>query len=199
MLLLGAASHQTKAFLHASTLFGRHSLQMCKFASKGRVSRGSYSFPHKNREFFTDDYYQADEYSSGGPNPYGKQRYENDYEDYDQPTHRSTKTGVLSSYKKQLNLTANDVIMKDFYQNMKNLKHEVAMQFEKADRMNFTKTMVDKLRLGKCVSGPVEGAGDEYGNYSKFEEDRNTVKKVNDKGVGDLGYPVHEQNIKSLF
>jgi len=45
--------------------------------------------------------------------------------------------------------------------------------FEKSDRHNFTKTMVDRLRLGRSVQGPVEGAGDEYGNYKKFEEDKN--------------------------
>lgn len=41
------------------------------------------------------------------------------------------------------------------------------------------------MRLGRGVTSPMEGAGDEYGNYKKFEEGRNTVKEVNDKGYDD--------------
>jgi len=58
---------------------------------------------------------------------------------------------VLSSYKKQLNLSAKDIVMKDYYENMKNFKDGVAEQFEKADRLQFTQRMVDKIRLGRSV------------------------------------------------
>ena len=59
--------------------------------------------------------------------------------------------------------------------------------------------MVDRLRLGKSLHGPIEGAGDEYGNYRKFEDGKNQIKKVNDKGYNDAGYPVHQKNIRNMF
>ena len=89
--------------------------------------------------------------------------------------------------------------MKDYYENMKNFKDGVAEQFEKADRLQFTQRMVDKIRLGRSVQGPIDGAGDEYGNYEKFENSNNQVKKVNDRGVNDLGYPVADKNIRDMF
>lgn len=69
----------------------------------------------------TEDYWQGE-----NENPYDKSTVNNDWEDYEKPTHRATKTGVLSSYKKQINLTANDYIMKDFYDNMRDMKMGVA-------------------------------------------------------------------------
>ena len=59
--------------------------------------------------------------------------------------------------------------------------------------------MVDRIRLGRSIHGPVEGAGDEYGNYKKFEEGKNQVKKVNDKGYDDPGLPVYKKNIRNMF
>ena len=89
--------------------------------------------------------------------------------------------------------------MKDFYDNMRDMKQGVAEQFEKSDRAHFTQTMVDRIRLGRSIHGPVEGAGDEYGNYKKFEEGKNQVKKVNDKGYEDRGKPVYKKNIRNMF
>jgi len=83
---------------------------------------------------------------------------------------------VLSSYKKQMNLSAKDIVMKDYMDNLKNMKQGMADQFDKADRANYTKTMVERLRLGRGMSSPVDRAGDEYGNYAKFENERNQVK-----------------------
>ena len=59
--------------------------------------------------------------------------------------------------------------------------------------------MVDRIRLGRSVQGPIEGAGDEYGNYKKFEDGKNRVEKVNDKGVDDPGLPVYKKNIRNMF
>ena len=120
----------------------------------------------------TDDFYLEDESNpiEEGSNPFAKRTHANDYEDYSSPTHRSTRSGVLSSYKKQMNLTAEDVIKKDYWDNMKEMKTDMASQFEKADRANFTKTMVQRLRLRRGLQSPIDAAGDEYGNYKKFEE-----------------------------
>jgi len=59
--------------------------------------------------------------------------------------------------------------------------------------------MVDRLRLKRSVSSPVEGAGDEYGNYEKFENNKNTVKQVNDKGYNDSGFDTFRQNVREMM
>ena len=73
--------------------------------------RPSWAFP-KHKELLTDDFYEDD--LSNESNPYGKTKVPNDYDDYNKATHRSTATGVLSSYKKQLNLSTQDIMMKDY-------------------------------------------------------------------------------------
>jgi len=46
-------------------------------------------------------------------------------------------------------------MMKDFYDNMRDMKQGVAEQFENSDRAHFTQTMVDRIRLGRSIQGPV--------------------------------------------
>lgn len=67
-------------------------------------------------------------------------------------------------------------MMKDYYDNVKNLKNDMASSFAKADRANYTKSMVERLRLGRDITSPFDKAGDEYGNYAKFENDSNKVE-----------------------
>lgn len=86
-------------------------------------------------------------------------------------------------------------MMRDYYNSVKDLKQGVAKQFEKADRGNFTKEYVQRLRLRRGLESPMEASGDEYGNYKKFEEGRNSVKEVNDKGYNDLGLDKFDKNI----
>ena len=45
----------------------------------------------------------------------------------------------------------------------------------------------------------MEASGDEYGNYKKFEEGRNSVKEVNDPGYDDMGMDAFEKNIKKMY
>lgn len=78
-----------------------------------------FSFP-KHRELLTEDFY--DDTVDDNGNPYGKTQVDGDAESYRQPTHRSTATGVLSSYKKQLNLTAKDYMMRDYWDQMDQMK-----------------------------------------------------------------------------
>lgn len=78
-------------------------------------------------------------------------------------------------------------MMKDYMDNLKGMKNNMADQFDKADRANYTKTMVERLRLGRDMTGSIDRAGDEYGNYTKFENDRNQVKNVIDAGEDDDG------------
>lgn len=62
-----------------------------------------------------------------------------------------------------------------------------------------TKTLVDRIRLGRNLSSPIEGAGDEYGNYKKFESNRNKVEEVNDKGYTDRGHDTFAKNVESML
>ena len=44
------------------------------------------------------------------------------------------------------------------------------------------------MRLRKGFDTQMTPAGDEYGDYKKFENDKNAVTEENDKGEWDLGY-----------
>ena len=89
--------------------------------------------------------------------------------------------------------------MKDYMEGVKDLKAEMAEQFSQADRHNYTKSMVERLRLGRGITSPVDGAGDEYGNYKKFEEGKNSVKQVNDPGLNDVGEEQFQLNVRKMF
>ena len=84
--------------------------------SKGRQE---WAFP-KHKQLLTDDFYEDD--ASHEENPYGKVSVENDFDNYDKATHRATASGVLSKYKKQLNLSPQEVMEKDYMENIKNLR-----------------------------------------------------------------------------
>ena len=98
-----SVSLQGRSLLHMTSLIGKPAsittklmapLQKATFSARS----GDFSFP-KHKEVLTDDFYDY-EASAEDSNPYVKQRLDDDFEDYTQPTHRSTTTGVLSSYKK---------------------------------------------------------------------------------------------------
>ena len=55
--------------------------------------------------------------------------------------------------------------------------------------------MVDRLRLGRGGSTPIDADGDEYGNYKKFEEGKNNVKEIIDKGYDDMGQDHFQNNL----
>lgn len=171
-----------------TAILGRPSVR--SFATNG------FSFP-KHKELLTEDFY--DDTAHDNENPYGKPSMEGDTESYRHPTHRPTATGVLSSYKKQLNLTAKDYIMKDYWDQMASINQDVTDNFMKADRSKATKQLVDRIRLGRNVTSPIEGAGDEYGNYKKFEKSRNKVEEVNDKGYDDRGHDTFIGNVDKMF
>ena len=59
--------------------------------------------------------------------------------------------------------------------------------------------MVTRLRLGRGITNPFEGAGDEYGNYKKFEQGKNKIKEVNDKGVDDRGFDHFHENLNKML
>ena len=46
---------------------------------------------------------------------------------------------------------------------------------------------------------PIDHAGDEYGNYKKFEDGRNSVKEVVDEGREDRGGDMFSKNLESMM
>jgi hypothetical protein len=162
------------------------------------INDTSFSFP-RHKEFQTDDYFADfdDEYH-GEANPYGN-KGEVDFEDWTKPVHKKTQTGILSTYKKQLNLTAKDVMEKDFWANMNTVSKDIERSFEASDRKHYTKEIVDRLRLGREVKAATTPAGEDYGNYKKFENDANSVTEKNDKGEFDLGLDVYKKNLRKMM
>merc|ERR1712087_512696 len=90
-------------------------------------------FP-KHKELFTDEYY-ADGKEEGyededQANPYGA--HGKDYEDWNEPVYKPSSRGILGTYKKQLNLTATDVMEKEYWESMNNMKNDMASKFSSA-------------------------------------------------------------------
>ncbi len=89
--------------------------------------------------------------------------------------------------------------MKDYMDTMKDVQTNMAEQFMNADRGNFTKEMIQRLRLRRGLTNPIESQGDEYGNYKKFEDGRNKVEQVNDPGYDDVGLEKFHSNVQKMF
>ena len=49
------------------------------------------------------------------------------------------------------------------------------------------------------MTSPVEGAGEEYGNYQKYETGKNKVEQVNDKGYDDCGWDQLKSNVRRMM
>lgn len=92
-----------------------------------------------------------------------------------------TDSGVLSSYKKQINLTAQDVLEKDYWDEVKNMRTNVGNMFDKIKSderqvMNFSKAYKERLRLRRDIDYTEDFRKKyltrEYGNYSKYEKNK---------------------------
>ena len=60
--------------------------------------------------------------------------------------------------------------------------------FGAAKKETLTETLITRMRLGKQMDSQVTRAGDEYGDYEKFEEGINTIKEENESGEWDQGF-----------
>lgn len=98
-------------------------------------------FP-RHKELFNEDYYED---KDNGTNPYNEER--EDAISYDKPSHRATGSGILSTYKKQLNLSAEDITQKDFWTQMHDVRTETADRLKHTRKETFTKEYVQRLRL----------------------------------------------------
>jgi hypothetical protein len=95
-------------------------------------------------------------------------------------------------------LSAQDVVEKDFWNNVHELNNNMERNFNESNRHEYTKQMVDKIRLGREMRQAIDPAGEEYGNYKKFDGS-NSVTQKDDPGVNDLGYDQYEKNLRSLM
>lgn len=125
--------------------------------------------------------------------------HENDFERADGATHRRTATGVLSTYKKQLNLSAKDLVERDYWKQVRTMRDQIKEKMEKTDHATYTKNFVTRLRLGKDLDAPMSEAGDDYGDYSKFESDRNSVVEKNALGEYDDGSDPFLKNYNKMM
>lgn len=120
-----------------------------------------------------------------------------DFETYDKPTHKTTPTGILSSYKKQLNMTPEDVMQKDYWNNMRNFKDDTVRQMDASSRETFTKEYTKRLRMNRDLSAPMPEKGEEYGNYEKYE--KNSVELEVDEGLYDDGSDKFRKNYNNMM
>ena len=77
------------------------------------------SFP-RHKELLNDEYYDHTDHGNQWDykdprNEFGNANEKMDFEDWDKSMHKPTSRGVLSSYKKRLNLSVQDVMMKDYW------------------------------------------------------------------------------------
>ena len=105
----------------------------------------------------------------------------------------------MGSYKKQLNLNAKDIMEKDYWDSMKSMHSDMISNLGPARKETLTETMLTRLRFSKQLDSALPAAGDEYGDYEKFEDGKNEVKEVNDKGEMDAGFDKFEANAREML
>ena len=149
----------------------RRSYPLVSFAARP-ISGG---FP-KHNELFADDYYDAQADQSNAYDKKHKQNFGKDMDQFNQANNRVTPTGVLSSYKKQLNLNAKDIMERDHWESMRTLRDDFRRELDATDKETFTKEFAMRLRLKRDRCAPYPHKGEEYGDYQKFE--KNYVEQV---------------------
>eukprot|EP00352_Strombidinopsis_acuminata_P001004 CAMPEP_0176344088 /NCGR_PEP_ID=MMETSP0126-20121128/4435_1 /TAXON_ID=141414 ORGANISM="Strombidinopsis acuminatum, Strain SPMC142" /NCGR_SAMPLE_ID=MMETSP0126 /ASSEMBLY_ACC=CAM_ASM_000229 /LENGTH=156 /DNA_ID=CAMNT_0017690369 /DNA_START=249 /DNA_END=719 /DNA_ORIENTATION=- len=115
-------------------------------------------------------------------------------------------SGVLSSYKKQINLTAQDHLEKDYWDEIKNMRGNVAEMFDKISTderevMKFSKAYKTRLRLRRDVDYTEDFRKKyltrEYGNYSKYE--LNKVEHEINPGVDETPLEKFTENYHNMM
>ena len=62
-----------------------------------------------------------------------------------------------------------------------------------------TKQIATRLRLKKQIDSALPFAGEEYGDYEKFEDGKNQIKETNERGLDDFGLDTFEKNYKDML
>jgi hypothetical protein len=79
------------------------------------------------------------------------------------------------------------LVQRDYWDNIRKVRDNLAERIDKTERSTFTKKFVERLRMGRDLDAPMAEAGDDYGDYSKFESRKNSVTEKNDLGEFDDG------------
>lgn len=53
------------------------------------------------------------------------------------------------------------------------MRDNIKQKLEVTDKGTFTKKFVERLRMGRDLDAPMSEATDDYGDYSKFQNDKN--------------------------
>ena len=90
-------------------------------------------------------------------------------------------------------------MQKDYWDGMKSMKDDMNRQFGSSKRQTLTKELLKNLRFGRKIDSTMPNVNEEYGDYEKFEDGKNEVKEVNERGLNDVGYDTFERNYKEMF
>jgi hypothetical protein len=90
-------------------------------------------------------------------------------------------------------------MQKDYWDGMKSMKDDMNRQFGSSKRQTLTKELLKNLRFGRKIDSTMPNVNEEYGDYEKFEDGKNEVKEVNERGLNDVGYDMFERNYKEMF
>lgn len=113
-----------------------------------------------------------------------------------------TPGGILSTYKKKMNLTPEEVMEEGYWNKVRDLKDDVSEFFEtvsknERDLMNTTKNYVMRARLNREIDFTEDFRKRfmtrEYGNYEKYED--TGVKQELEKGENDIGVDTFHKNL----
>lgn len=198
----------------SAQLLNSQLLGMRTFASGGAKtfqSGGNFNFP-KHNEYFNDKYYDTTD-STKSPyakNAAGPKTLSEDFVDPNNPfvsENPYIPGGILASYKKRMNLTPQEVIEQSYFDKMRDFTDTAAEYFDvvgKSDRdlMNNTKNYATRLRLKREISFESDFRKKymtrEYGNYDKYESDKNSVSQQTERGEDDLGYDKFMKNHREM-
>jgi hypothetical protein len=182
----------TKALLSYASAFSKGSVRLFATASND----GSMKFP-KHKELFADDYYDK-EGEQKTQNPYENSfLHGQDSENFDKGAVRSTPTGILANYKKQLNLSAGEIMQKDYWEQFEKVTEDTARKLRETKPEVFTKEFITRMRLKRDLNAPMEKDGYEYGDYDKYEKNR--VETKVEKGEEDTGDEVFVKKYQNML
>ena len=96
-----------------------------------------------------------------------------------------------------MNLTADDIIKRDYFDNLDDTKDEMLRKFEATKPEVFTKNYTMRLRLRRDLQADYPADGEEYGDYDKFE--KNKVETLNERGEDDSGIDNFQKNYNEML
>lgn len=114
--------------------------------------------------------------------------------------------GILATYKKRLNLTADEIMEQDYWNQMKDFSDTSAKYFEvvskdEQDLMTNTKNYATRLRLKREIDFTEDFRKRfmtrDYGNYEKYE--KNKIEEEVERGENDTGLDTLLKNNYNLM